>query len=114
VTAKAGTLFQITIKGTNLTGATDVIFVVPSSNPGKGKGHGNGNGNSGNHGNGAKDSRDTAFTVTNVQVTGGTQLTANVSVAASAVPGARVVRVLTPNGESTAASSAANSITITQ
>jgi uncharacterized protein (TIGR03437 family) len=75
---KAGTTFTLTITGVNLTGATAVSF------NGNGNGHGGGD-----------------FTVKNVQVsTAGTQITATVTIDASAKPGARVVTVTTPNGDS--------------
>ncbi len=65
LTAKAGTSFTLTITGTNFTGATGLEFIDPASLPGNGKGHGKG----------VEDNHaDTAFTVTNLQVTaGGTQ-----------------------------------------
>ncbi|HSV14056.1 MAG TPA: hypothetical protein VLI90_07335, partial [Tepidisphaeraceae bacterium] len=81
--AKAGATFTVTITGTNLTGATDVSF-------GGSQGKGNGN------------DRSSDFMVKNIVVSAsGTQLTASVSIDASAKPGGRVVRVETPNGEST-------------
>jgi uncharacterized protein (TIGR03437 family) len=74
---KAGTTFTLTITGVNLTGTTAVNF------------NGNGNGHAGD------------FTVKNIQVsTAGTQITATVTIDASAKPGARVVTVTTPNGDS--------------
>jgi uncharacterized protein (TIGR03437 family) len=77
-TGKAGTAFTLTITGVNLTGATAVNFAAP------------GNGKNGSD-----------FTVKNIQVSsGGTQLTATVTIDASAKPGARVVTVATPNGDS--------------
>jgi uncharacterized protein (TIGR03437 family) len=78
---KAGATITLTITGTNLTGATGVIF---SAN-----GQGNDKGSAGD------------FTVSHIQVnSGGTQLTAAVAIASSAKPGARSVQVMTPNGES--------------
>jgi YVTN family beta-propeller protein len=77
--AKGGATFTLTITGTNLTGATAVNF------------GGNGNGN-----------RGSDFTVSKISVNStGTQLTATVSLDASAKPGARIVSVTTPNGDST-------------
>jgi uncharacterized protein (TIGR03437 family) len=74
---KAGATFTLTITGVNLTGTTAVNF------------NGNGNGHGGD------------FTVKNIQVsTAGTQVTATVTIDASAKPGARVVTVTTPNGDS--------------
>jgi uncharacterized protein (TIGR03437 family) len=79
LSAKAGATFTLTITGTNLTGATAVTF------------GGNGNGNRGND-----------FTVSKISVnSAGTQLTATVSIDTSAKPGARIVSVTTPNGDST-------------
>lgn len=102
LTGKAGTTFTLTVTGANLTGATGVEFIDPTTI------HGNGNGN------GDQPQSDSAFTVTNVKVaTGGTQLTATVSIAASAKAGTRLVRVLTPSAASTLTLSAANTFTVT-
>ena len=80
LTARAGTTFALTITGVNLAGVTEVTF---SAN-----GHG-------------KDDGESDFTVKNVQAAAnGTQVTASVTIAASAKPGARLVRVKSPNGES--------------
>jgi uncharacterized protein (TIGR03437 family) len=80
--ARAGTTFTLTIAGVNLTGATDVTF---SSNNGEGDDTGKGG----------------DFTVKNVTASAdGKQVTASVTIAASAKPGARTVLVKTPNGES--------------
>jgi len=77
--AKGGATFALTITGTNFTGATAVNF------------GGNGNGN-----------RGSDFTVSKISVNStGTQLTATVSLDASAKPGTRIVSVTTPNGDST-------------
>jgi hypothetical protein len=77
--AKAGATFALTITGTNFTGATAVTF------------GGNGKGN-----------RGSDFTVSKISVnSAGTELTAAVSIDASAKPGARIVSVTTPNGDST-------------
>jgi uncharacterized protein (TIGR03437 family) len=94
---KAGSSFSLTITGTNLTGATDVQFVQIS-------GH--------ESGNGMKGAND--FTVSAIQVNAaGTQLTAHVSIAASAKAGPRLVKVQSPNGESSTALAAANTFTVT-
>jgi uncharacterized protein (TIGR03437 family) len=86
-TGKAGTTFAIAITGTNFTGATGLSF-----------GNGNGNGS----GNGKGNDRGDDFTVKNVAVnSAGTQLTATVSIDSSAKPGAREIKITTPNGEST-------------
>jgi uncharacterized protein (TIGR03437 family) len=80
---KAGTTFTLTVTGTNLTGATELSF---------GSGGGNGKGND----------RGSDFTVKNLAVNAaGTQITATVTIDASAKPGARQVSVKTPNAEST-------------
>ncbi len=109
-TGAAGASIQLVITGTNLTGATDVIILDPDLLPGKGKGRGNGM--SGNHGHGAFGIRDAAFTVTGITVNAaGTQVTATVAIKAG-TKGSRVVRVLTPNGESTFVANANNSFTV--
>jgi uncharacterized protein (TIGR03437 family) len=78
--AKAGATFTLTVAGVNLTGATKVTFDAP--------------------GNGKKDSSGD-FTVKNIAVSSdGKQLTATVTIDASARPGARTVIVDTPNGQS--------------
>lgn len=93
LTGHASSSFIITVNGTNLTGATGIIFVDPSVLPGKGNGKGQGKA--------AFLLADPAYVVSNVVVnSAGTQLTATVTVAGSALPGARLVRVITPNGES--------------
>jgi YVTN family beta-propeller protein len=80
--ARAGTTFTLTITGVNLAGATDVSF---SSNSGEDDDKGKGG----------------DFTVKNVTASAdGKQVTASVTIPASAKPGARTVRVKTPNGES--------------
>jgi uncharacterized protein (TIGR03437 family) len=104
VSSKAGVAVTLTITGANLTGATGITFIDPASLPGDGKGHGKG----------VEDKNaDTAFTVTNIQVTGGgTQLTATVTIAAGAKTGPRLVKVVTPNGETSGTLSIANTFTI--
>lgn len=110
-TTQAGTTVTITIVGKNLTGATDVIFLDPNSLPGKGKGRGNGD--SGDHNHGPFGTRDTGFVVSNIKVNaGGTQLTADVAVAASVSKGDFVVRVDTPNGETSFVPASANTFKI--
>ena len=92
--AKAGSTFTLTITGKNLTGATSVIFLLLDKN-------GNGNGEGEGHGKLKSSQPDTAITTTNIKVsTDGTQVTASVTIAASAQTGTRGVRVTTPNGES--------------
>ncbi|MCX6637023.1 MAG: hypothetical protein NT090_18365, partial [Acidobacteria bacterium] len=106
----ARTSFPMTIAGKNFTGATEVVFLDPDSLPGEGNGRGNGN--SGNHGKGPFGRKDPAFTVTNLHATA-TQVTVSVAIAAGASKGDRVVRVLTPNGESSFVISPANKFTVT-
>lgn len=78
--AKPGATFTLTITGTNLAGATGISF------------GGNGKGND----------RGADFTVKDVTVnTAGTEITATVTIDASAKPGARMVSITTPNGDST-------------
>jgi hypothetical protein len=60
VNANVGISVTLTITGANLTGTTGVEFIGPMALPGNGKGHGNG----------VEDHHaDTAFTVSNIQVT---------------------------------------------
>ena len=102
--SKGGVTFTLTINGANLTGASGIVFVNAASLPGNG--HGNGQG-------GPFNTNDSAFTVTNIKVaSGGKQLTATVAIAASAQPGARIVRVATPNAESTLSLSANDTFTV--
>ncbi|HCC56293.1 MAG TPA: hypothetical protein DEQ47_03360 [Solibacterales bacterium] len=106
LTGHANTTFTITVNGSNLTGATGLIFVDPALLPGKG--HGKGQGNP------AFLVADPAYTVTNIAVnSGGTQLTATVAISASAAAGTRLVRVITPNGDSPAALVPADTFTLT-
>ena len=102
LTAMATSMFTLTINGSNLTGASDIIFVNDADVHGKGKGEG--------------DSpitvRDKAFAASNIVVNAaGTQLTATIKATAAAL-GPRVVLVLTPNGESAFVVSAADTLTI--
>jgi hypothetical protein len=104
VNGKAATSFTLTIAGTNLTGASNVVFTKPG---GSGDEQPDGESN---------DDRvaDPAFTATKIQVNaGGTQLTATVSIAAAASPGVRIIRVVTPNGQSSGDSSKADIFTVT-
>jgi hypothetical protein len=96
---------NLTVGGTNLTGATSLVFINAANLLGDGHGQGKGHDDSG--------SSDTAFTVTNVQVNAAeTQLTATVAIAATAQLGPRLVRVLTPNGESTQVLAMVNTFTV--
>ncbi len=102
VTASASSTFTLTINGSKLTGATDVIFVNPADVHGKGKGKGDS----------PISARDSAFAATNIQVNaGGTQLTASIN-ATSAALGPRVVIVLSPNGASMFAVSVTDTLTV--
>jgi hypothetical protein len=103
---KAGTSFPMTIAGKNFTGATEVIFLDPDDERGRG------NDNSSGHGHGPSARKDPAFTVTGLQVVGASQIGIRVAIANNAGKGARVVRVLTPNGESSAALSPANKFSV--
>ena len=98
--ANRGTTFTLTLVGRNFSGASQVAFASPSTN-GKGTDSNNGDGRGKGSGKSKGNNPDAAFTVTAVRVNaGGTQITATVSVAASASPGAREVRLSTPNGDS--------------
>jgi uncharacterized protein (TIGR03437 family) len=95
---RAGTSFTITIVGSRLTGASDIVFTTQSKGHDKG-----GNGDS-----------DNAFSAKSIVVSaGGTQVTATISIAASAGTGPRSVAVVTPNGRSRTDSSTATTFTVT-
>jgi uncharacterized protein (TIGR03437 family) len=84
---------SVTVTGTNLTGAEGVLFIDPATISGITRG--NGNVNRGNEG-----VTDPAIVVSNIQVNAtGTAVTAQLQIAANTQPRTRVVRVLTPNGE---------------
>ena len=96
-----GVAFTLSLTGTNLTGATALVFTTSRGNGGQGD-----NGND-------KGKTDDAFTVSNVVVNGpGTQLTALVRIAASAQAGQRIVRVVTSNGESSGKTGSGNIFTV--
>ena len=100
---KATSTFTLTINGSNLAGARDVIFVNPANLHGKGKGKGDS----------PISARDSAFVAGSISVNStGTQLTATIQVNAAAV-GARVVIVETPNGDSSPMLTAADTLTVT-
>ena len=80
--------------------------------PGNGKGRDNGN--SDNHGRGPRGRKDPAFIVTNLRVTAATQIIVDVAIRADTSRGERLVRVLTPNGESSLVLSSANKFTVVQ
>jgi len=109
--AKAGSTFALTMTGKNLEGAIEVVFLKPGSLT------------TSNHHASAEmvtgvsrqpyGTVDAAVKVTYIQVSGGgTKLTANVAIAASASHGDRVVQVRTINGESTNKQSSANTFEI--
>jgi uncharacterized protein (TIGR03437 family) len=99
--------FSITVKGSGFAGTTDILFVDPTTLPG----------NSGGHGKGGQDhgpfaSHDSAFSASNILVSAdGSTLTATIKVT-QAKPGSRVLRVETPNGESSFVASSANTVLV--
>jgi hypothetical protein len=102
--------FTITINGSRLNGATDVLFVDPSTLPGNGNGQGKGS--SGGQDNGPFASHDAAFSASNILVSSdGSTLTATIKVV-QAKTGSRIVRVKTPNGESSLVASPADTIQV--
>jgi uncharacterized protein (TIGR03437 family) len=102
VAGKAKTTFTMTIAGSSLAGATNVLFVSAASI------HGD------SHGNSRNNNPDTAFTATNILVNAaGTQLTATITVSAAATAGPRIVSVVTRNGQSAAQASSADTFTVT-
>jgi uncharacterized protein (TIGR03437 family) len=101
VSSKAGLTLTLTVNGTNLSGATSLVFDVSR-----------GGGDPGDDGS-DKGKLDSAFTVTNMVVNGaGTQLTATVNIATGAQIGPHIVRVLTPNGESSSKAGTGNMFTV--
>jgi uncharacterized protein (TIGR03437 family) len=94
VSAGAGAVnATLTITGTNLAGASSLLFIDPATIPSLARGKGNVN--RGNFG-----VSDPAIMVANIQVDStGTKLTAQIQIASNAQPRQRVIRVLTPNGE---------------
>ncbi|HUS05415.1 MAG TPA: IPT/TIG domain-containing protein, partial [Bryobacteraceae bacterium] len=102
-TGKIDTTFTLTIQGTNLTGASAVTFIKPGDIHGQGKGRGRGEGKN-------TDDKITASAV--VVNAAGTQVTVSVRIASSADPGLRIVRVETPNGETSLLQSSANTFTV--
>jgi DNA-binding beta-propeller fold protein YncE len=88
-TGKAGATVSLLITGTNLAGATEVSFGPEHGNP-----------------NGKRD--DDGFTVKSIVASAdGKQVGCSVTIDASVKPGVRIVRVKTPNGESSWKSDAA-------
>ena len=105
LTGHVGSTFTITVNGSNLAGATSLIFVNPVLLP---TGHDKGQGKP------AFLIADPAFSVSNIAVnSGGTQLTATVTVSASAAAGPRLVLVTTPGGSSPLMLVAADTFTVT-
>jgi uncharacterized protein (TIGR03437 family) len=101
LSSKAGLTLTLTITGTNLDGASSIVFDLSR-----------GNGDQGDNGN-DKNKMDDAFTVTNIAVnSAGTQLTATVKIASSAQTGPHIVRVVTPNGESSGKVATTNIFTV--
>lgn len=99
-TGQANTTITMTITGVNLQGATSISFFTPGVLSAFGDGHGKGSG--GGDGQAILSFADSAFTVTNIQPSAdGTQATATVAIG-STTPGARIVKVSTPNGGSIA------------
>ena len=95
---KAGTTFTLTIAGTNLTGATDLVFVEVT-------GQGSGNGKKGNN----------DFTVTNVKVAAdGKTLTATVVIAGSATRARGWCGVVAGKDTSSTTMASANTFTVTK
>ncbi len=92
--AKIGTNFTLVVNGQNLSGVTSVAFYSLGM-PGKGDDHGEGIHAS------PIGQPDPSISVSGIQVnTAGTQLTAQVQIAASAAAGQRLIRVQGPNGAS--------------
>jgi uncharacterized protein (TIGR03437 family) len=107
--ASGGSLFTVTINGTNLQNASNIFFVDPSTLPG----HGNGRteGESGDeHWHGPFGANDGHITVSNIVANqAGNQLTATVTISGTTPRGVpRVVRVETPNGDTSFAATSAN------
>jgi uncharacterized protein (TIGR03437 family) len=106
--AAAGTSFTITVAGTNFKGMEGLAFIDPATLPANGKG-----GECGNHDHGPYGVSDPKITVTGIAIDQfGTKATASVTIAADAAKGVRIVRVLTPNGESDYEKSAVNTFTV--
>lgn len=89
--SQVSTVLTLTINGRNLNGATAVLFLDPQALPKRGKG---------NEGRGQTGDSDPGIVASNIQVNdSGTQLTAEVQVGINHAQAVRLVRVLTPNGE---------------
>ncbi len=90
-TAATPVTIALLLSGANLSNASTVLFLDPATVPSLAPGQGNVN--RGNFG-----ASDPAFTVTGIQANG-TQIMLQVQIAANTSPRTRVIRVLTPNGE---------------
>jgi len=82
----------LTITGTNLNGAYGLLFIDPATVPSLARGKGNLN-------RGVFGVSDPAITVSNLQVDSAGKLTAQLQIAPNTQPRTRVIRILTPNGE---------------
>jgi uncharacterized protein (TIGR03437 family) len=101
VSSKANVTLTLSITGTNLGGATGIVFDLSR-----------GNGDQGDNGD-DKNKMDSAFTVSNILVNStGTQLSVTVKIAAGAQTGQHIVRVITPNGESSGKVGTGNIFTV--
>jgi hypothetical protein len=86
--ARGAISMLVTLNGAGLTGATAVTFL-------------------------RNNAVDANLTVANIQVNGdGTQATAEITIAAGAATGARVVRITVPAGDSTAEGTGGNLFTV--
>jgi uncharacterized protein (TIGR03437 family) len=84
---------NVTVNGTNLANATALLLIDPATVPGLGRAKGNAN-------RGVTGTTDPALAVSNLQVSAdGTRLTAQIQIQSNTQPRTRVLRVLTPNGE---------------
>jgi uncharacterized protein (TIGR03437 family) len=109
--ARANSSFALTISGKNLQDADNIFFVNPSTLPGQGSGSGQVENDE--HVHTPFGTPDTHVTVSNIFVNGaGTQLTANITIAGDTGGVQRVVRVETPNGDTSWTASAANTFQI--
>lgn len=106
VGGEVGLSTTITITGKNLTNAEQILLIDPASVPGLA--FGKGNVNRGNFG-----VSDPAFTISNIQANAaGTQVTAQLALASNTQVRSRVIRVVTPNGETSLTSAPTFSIVL--
>jgi len=107
INGRANTTFVFTATGTNLGGAAALVFTAANVDGDNGVGRG-----SGNEGH-IIASGDSSFRVSGLVVnSAGTQLTANVTLAASAQTGVRLVRIVTPNGVTSSKITTASTFTV--